>query len=112
LRRGHPGCRCNARSRTTDHRKSQHAKKRKTHFVVALTKIDRCYDWKACPDTPIRDALKEQLEGTVLEFWDRAANAKVQLQENGINSNLYWEMGDDDWENYDFVSDGREETLA
>lgn len=78
-------------------------KKRQTPFVVALNKIDRCYDWKSCPDTPIRDALEKQPEGTVLEFRDRATNAKVQLQENGINSNLYWEMGDDDWENSDFV---------
>ena len=27
----------------------------------------------------------------------------MQLQEQGINSNIYWEMGDDDWSNSDFV---------
>jgi translation initiation factor 5B len=72
-------------------------------FVVALNKVDRCYAWKTCKDTPIRDALKEQAEGTISEFRSRALDAKVQLQEQGINSNLYWEMGDDDWSNSDFI---------
>ena len=81
----------------------QMLQKRGTPFVVALNKVDRCYDWKTCKDTPIRDALKEQSEGTVQEFRSRASDAKVQLQEQGVNSNIYWEMGDDDWENSDFV---------
>ena len=78
-------------------------RKRKVPFVVALNKIDRCYAWKTCKDTPIRDALKEQQEGTVSEFRSRASEAKVQLQEQGVNSNLYWEMGEDDWTNSDFI---------
>jgi translation initiation factor 5B len=78
-------------------------KKRGVPFVVALNKIDRCYAWKTCKDKPIRDALKEQTEGTVSEFRTRATDAKVQLQEQGINSNLYWEMGADDWSNSDFI---------
>jgi len=78
-------------------------RKRKVPFVVALNKIDRCYAWKTCKDTPIRDALKEQDDGTLSEFRSRAADAKLQLQELGVNSNLYWEMGDDDWSNSDFI---------
>lgn len=78
-------------------------RKRGVPFVVALNKVDRCYAWKTCKDTPIRDALKEQEEGTVSEFRSRATEAKVQLQEQGVNSNLYWEMGDDDWTNSDFI---------
>ena len=74
-----------------------------TPFVVALNKVDRCYAWKTCADSPIRDALKEQPEGTMSEFRSRTTDAKVQLQEQGVNSNLYWEMGDDDWMNSDFV---------
>ncbi len=31
---------------------------RGTPFVVALNKVERCYDWKTCKDSPIRDALK------------------------------------------------------
>jgi translation initiation factor 5B len=72
-------------------------------FVVALNKVDRCYAWKTCKDAPIRDALKVQAEGTVSEFRSRATEAKVQLQEQGVNSNLYWEMGDEDWTNSDFI---------
>ena len=72
-------------------------------FVVALNKVDRCYGWKTCKDQPIREALKVQEDGTLSEFRNRATDAKVQLQEQGVNSNLYWEMGDDDWSNSDFI---------
>eukprot|EP00934_Nitzschia_sp_Nitz4_P002672 Nitzschia sp. Nitz4//scaffold199_size41809//25378//28645//NITZ4_007455-RA/size41809-augustus-gene-0.41-mRNA-1//1//CDS//3329540576//2662//frame0 len=72
-------------------------------FVIALNKVDRCYAWKTCKDTPIRDALKIQEPNTLSEFRSRATDAKVQLQEQGVNSNLYWEMGDDDWFNSDFI---------
>jgi translation initiation factor 5B len=78
-------------------------KKRGVPFVIALNKVDRCYSWKTCKDAPIRDALKEQETGTISEFRNRATDAKVQLQEQGVNSNLYWEMGDDDWMNSDFI---------
>ena len=78
-------------------------RKKGVPFVVALNKVDRCYAWKTCKDTPIRDALKEQEDGTMSEFRSRATDAKVQLQEQGVNSNLYWEMGDDDWTNSDFI---------
>jgi len=78
-------------------------KKRGVPFVVALNKADRCYSWKTCKDSPIRDALKEQPEGTIQEFRSRTTDVKVQLMEQGVNSNLYWEMGDDDWENSDFI---------
>jgi translation initiation factor 5B len=76
---------------------------RNTPFVVALNKVDRCYAWKTCKDMPIRDALKEQPESTILEYENRCTEAKVQLQEQGVNSNLYWEMGDEDWMNSDFI---------
>lgn len=78
-------------------------RKRGVPFVIALNKVDRCYSWKTCKDAPIRDALKEQEDGTVSEFRSRATDAKVQLAEQGVNSNIYWEMGDDDWMNSDFV---------
>jgi translation initiation factor 5B len=78
-------------------------RKKNTPFVIALNKVDRCYDWMTCKDSPIRDALKVQPEGTIQEFRSKASAAKLQLQEQGVNSNIYWEMGDDDWENSDFV---------
>jgi translation initiation factor 5B len=76
---------------------------RQVPFVVALNKVDRCYGWKTHKDAPIREALKDQAEGTLSEFRSRALEAKVQLQEKGVNSNIYWEMGDDDWRNSDFI---------
>ncbi|GMH52922.1 hypothetical protein TrRE_jg3943, partial [Triparma retinervis] len=74
-----------------------------TPFVVALNKVDRCYNWKPCANDPIRAALSEQEPGTVQEFRSRAEEAKVQLAEQGVNSNIYWEMGEDDWQSSDFV---------
>ena len=74
-----------------------------TPFVVALNKVDRCYNWKSTKNNDIRESLKGQEEGTVQEFRSRAEEAKVQLAEQGVNSNIYWEMGDDDWQTSDFV---------
>jgi translation initiation factor 5B len=78
-------------------------RKRGVPFLIALNKVDRCYGWKTCKDAPIREALKAQDDGTMSEFRDKAMQAKVQLQELGVNSNIYWEMGDDDWSNSDFI---------
>ena len=78
-------------------------RKRGVPFVIALNKVDRCYGWKTCKDSPIREALKAQDDNTMQEFRSRAVNAKVQLQEQGVNSNIYWEMGKEDWSNSDFV---------
>jgi len=78
-------------------------RKKNVPFVIALNKVDRCYGWKTFKDAPIREALKAQDDGTLSEFRTRATEAKVQLQEQGVNSNIYWEMGDDDWTTTDFV---------
>ena len=43
----------------------------KTPFMVALNKVDRCYDWKPHDDTPIRATLAEQEEHTISEFMSR-----------------------------------------
>ena len=78
-------------------------RKRGVPFVVALNKVDRCYGWTTAKDAPIREALKEQNEGTLSEFRTRCTEAKVQLAQQGVNSNIYWEMGDEDWTNSDFI---------
>lgn len=78
-------------------------RKKGVPFVVALNKVDRCYGWKTHKDAPIREALKDQDDGTLSEFRSRCTDAKVQLQEQGVNSNIYWEMGNDDWSNSDFI---------
>lgn len=69
-------------------------KRRKTPFIVALNKVDRCYGWKSVPDRPIREALEDQDESCRLEFKDRASRAIVQLMEQGLNAKLYWENDD------------------
>lgn len=78
-------------------------RKKGVPFVVALNKVDRCYGWKTAKDAPIREALKDQTEGTMSEFRTRCTDAKVQLAQQGVNSNIYWEMGDEDWTNSDFI---------
>jgi translation initiation factor IF-2 len=51
----------------------------------------------------VRDALQQQSEGTMQEYKSRVDNCKMQLQEQGVNSNLYWDMGENDWMTSDFV---------
>jgi translation initiation factor 5B len=67
---------------------------RKCPFVVALNKIDRCFQWKASPDRSVREALKAQKDSVRSEFEDRWAKVNLQLSQNGINSALYWENKD------------------
>jgi translation initiation factor 5B len=67
---------------------------RKCPFVVALNKIDRCFQWKASPDRSSREAIKAQKDSVKSEFEDRWAKVNLQLAENGINSALYWENKD------------------
>ncbi|OQR81411.1 eukaryotic translation initiation factor 5B [Thraustotheca clavata] len=63
-------------------------------FVVALNKIDRCYSWKTCPDSPIRDALAQQNEHVIREFEDRAKKIMVEFAEQGLNAEVYWRNKD------------------
>lgn len=69
-------------------------KKRRTPFIVALNKVDRCYGWKTMPDSPIQLALAAQDENVKYEFKDRCERAIVQLMEQGLNAKLYWENDD------------------
>lgn len=69
-------------------------KKSRTPFIVALNKIDRCYGWKATPNAPVRDSLKNQDQNCLLEFKDRTERAIVALMEQGLNAKLYWENDD------------------
>jgi translation initiation factor 5B len=69
-------------------------KSRKTPFIVALNKIDRCYSWEAIPDNGVRDSLSKQKDTVKMEFRDRVAQAKLAFAEQGLNSELYWENND------------------
>ncbi|CBN80114.1 EIF5B, eukaryotic translation initiation factor 5B [Ectocarpus siliculosus] len=57
---------------------------KRTPFVIALNKIDRCYAWKSTPDGPARLSLDKQESGTTAEFEDR----------KGLNTELYWKNDD------------------
>src|SRR5690349_7134689 len=39
-------------------------KQRKTPFVIALNKIDRCYGWKTHPNAPFMKSFQQQPEST------------------------------------------------
>jgi len=75
-------------------------KKRRTPFVVALNKVDRCYGWEPPADPkaqvyrPFKHALKEQSQATQDEFRERANQAIVAFAEIGFNARLYYENDD------------------
>ncbi|KAL3619782.1 hypothetical protein CASFOL_034694 [Castilleja foliolosa] len=72
-------------------------KSRDTDFIVALNKVDRIYGWKTCRNAPIRKALSQQNRDVEILFNDGVKKVKNQLQEQGLNTELYYknkEMGE------------------
>ncbi len=69
-------------------------KRKRTPFLVALNKVDRCYGWKTCSDCPIQLALAAQDEHVGYEFRDRTQHVITQLMEQGLNAALYWDNAD------------------
>lgn len=63
---------------------------RKAPFVVALNKIDRLFDWESVSNDSFRDSLKRQKKPVRQEFETRLDKIKVQLAEQGLNSELYF----------------------
>ncbi|CAM6096724.1 unnamed protein product [Calypogeia fissa] len=63
---------------------------RKTPFVVALNKVDRLYDWRSTPNSPIQKSLRLQGKQVVQEFETRTNAVITQLKEQGMNSELYY----------------------
>ena len=63
---------------------------RKAPFVVALNKVDRLYNWKAIPNNSFRDSFTRQEASVQNEFENRFNEIKVQLAEQGLNSELYY----------------------
>lgn len=71
-------------------------RQKKTPFIVALNKIDRCYEWKAEEYRNTRDSLEVQLAHTLSDFENRKTKAIVDFAEEGFNACLYWENQDVD----------------
>ena len=69
-------------------------RKRRTPFVVALNKIDRCYGWEAHKDMPFRETLAKQKKHTIQEFQERLSKAIVLFAEQGLNARVYYENDD------------------
>lgn len=66
-------------------------RQKKCPFIIALNKIDRCYEWKSAEYRNVRDSLDEQQHNTLQEFNDRTAKAILAFAEQGFNACLYWE---------------------
>eukprot|EP00201_Polytomella_parva_P022057 CAMPEP_0175050096 /NCGR_PEP_ID=MMETSP0052_2-20121109/7081_1 /TAXON_ID=51329 ORGANISM="Polytomella parva, Strain SAG 63-3" /NCGR_SAMPLE_ID=MMETSP0052_2 /ASSEMBLY_ACC=CAM_ASM_000194 /LENGTH=1000 /DNA_ID=CAMNT_0016314285 /DNA_START=35 /DNA_END=3037 /DNA_ORIENTATION=+ len=67
---------------------------RKTPFIIALNKVDRLYGWKSNEKLPIREAFKRQKEFVNTEFEKRSSQVFLQLNEQGLNVELYWKNKD------------------
>ncbi|QPG75580.1 hypothetical protein FOA43_002937 [Brettanomyces nanus] len=66
-------------------------RERKAPFVVALNKIDRLYGWESTPDNAFRDSFTRQASTVQAEFENRLNGIKLQLAEQGLNSELYFD---------------------
>ena len=64
---------------------------RRTPFIVALNKIDRLLDWKKIDNNGFEDSLSLQKERVKREFEDRWQMVRTQLQEQGFNSELFYQ---------------------
>lgn len=69
-------------------------RRKRTPFVVALNKIDRCYDWQACENECVRRTLSKQQDHTKQEFRTRLEQCTRELNEQGLNVTLYWNNED------------------
>jgi len=69
-------------------------KRKRTPFVVALNKVDRCYDWTPTEGASIREALAKQAQNTLDEFEQKKVNAFTELNEQSLNVALYWDNED------------------
>ena len=69
-------------------------KRKRTPFVVALNKVDRCYDWSPTEGASIREALSKQAQNTLDEFEQKKVNAFTELNEQSLNVALYWDNED------------------
>ncbi|KAL3619260.1 hypothetical protein CASFOL_036830 [Castilleja foliolosa] len=61
-----------------------------TDFIVALNKVDKIFGWKTCRNAPIKKALSQQNSDVKMRFNDGLKKVKNQLQEQGLNAELYY----------------------
>ncbi|KAF2193314.1 hypothetical protein K469DRAFT_620049 [Zopfia rhizophila CBS 207.26] len=66
-------------------------RERKTPFIVALNKIDRLFGWSRIDNNGFEDSLALQKKSVQQEFRDRWNFVHTQLQEQGFNSELFYQ---------------------
>ncbi|KAH7128733.1 hypothetical protein B0J11DRAFT_525628 [Dendryphion nanum] len=64
---------------------------RKTPFIVALNKIDRLFGWSRIDNNGFEDSFALQKKAVQQEFNDRWDFVRGQLQEQGFNSELFFQ---------------------
>ncbi len=64
---------------------------RKTPFVVALNKIDRCYDWKAIPNGHCRETIAQQ-KPQVLDEFNRRVRETIALFSEQVGARAHRAM--------------------
>ena len=63
-------------------------------FIIALNKVDMIYSWKPIQSNSIIDSLKSQEKNVQMEFKERVKSIKTQIQELGLNTELYYNNKD------------------
>mmetsp|Transcript_15238 Transcript_15238/g.36744 ORF Transcript_15238/g.36744 Transcript_15238/m.36744 type:complete len:1009 (-) Transcript_15238:231-3257(-) len=69
-------------------------KRRRCPFVIALNKCDRLFEWEKEDWAPMKKQLYNQADHIQAEFHKRWGEIRVQLNELGLNVELYWELED------------------
>ncbi|CAD8169001.1 unnamed protein product [Paramecium octaurelia] len=69
-------------------------KMRKTPFIIALNKIDRCVEWKNKKNASSYYQLQNQTKNCKMDYETKRQQVITQLAEKGFNVAFYWENED------------------
>ena len=69
-------------------------KAKKCPFIIALNKMDRLFSWQEVEWAPIRSSFALQQPAVNEEFQKRLDETMLQLNEQGMNVNLYYNNSD------------------
>jgi translation initiation factor 5B len=64
--------------------------KKNCKFIIALNKIDKIYGWETKENATIQNSLAKQKAFCMTEYETRLAQIQLQLSEEGINSEIYY----------------------
>ncbi|CAD8106174.1 unnamed protein product [Paramecium primaurelia] len=67
---------------------------RKTPFIIALNKIDRCVEWKNKKNASSYHQLQNQTKNCKMDYETKRQQVVTQLAEKGFNVAFYWENED------------------